>query len=169
MPKDKGVVVPSRPIVQGSEFGDQFADGARVVGDRVVEIEPRDVVQISEVLAPQRLVEPEALLILARHLLDAALHIAPKRRLLQKLGAHRILPREARQEEIERGGEPDDQQENAEAARYIGGLHLYYSDHRNRPAERSIQCGLSRSIRLIFQARLHSLICFSRRIAASAD
>ena len=79
--------------------------------------------QISEILAPQRLVEPEALLVLARHLLDAALHIAAQRRLLQQLGAHRILPREARQEEIERGGEPDDQQENAEAARDVGGLH----------------------------------------------
>src|SRR5262249_21895850 len=30
---------------------------------------------------------------------------------------------------------------------------------------RSIQCGLPRSMRLIFQPRFHSLICFSRRIA----
>src|SRR6516164_8327718 len=30
---------------------------------------------------------------------------------------------------------------------------------------RSIQCGLPRSMRLIFQPGFHSLICFSRRIA----
>src|SRR5580692_1849808 len=39
---------------------------------------------------------------------------------------------------------------------------------RLRVSYKSIQCGLSRSIKLNFHSRFHSFSCFSRRIALSA-
>src|SRR6516165_6139581 len=54
----------------------QLIDGARVIDDRVVEVEPRDVVEVGHVLAPQRLVKTKSTFVFARHLLDPALHIA---------------------------------------------------------------------------------------------
>ena len=64
----------------GQRLGDQLAHGARIVGDRVVEVEPRRVAQIGQVLPPQRLVEAEALVVLLHHLLDAGMHVAAKLR-----------------------------------------------------------------------------------------
>src|SRR5262249_59589863 len=101
---------------------DQIADPARVIGDRIVEIQTRDAVEISQVLTPQRLMEPEAALVLTRHLLDPALHVPAQRGLLQQFRADRVLARQARQEEVQSRGEPDDQEKDAEAARDIGGL-----------------------------------------------
>jgi len=59
MPKESSVVVPRRPTVHGTASA------------------------ISSLTAPQRLVEAEAALVLACHLLDPALHVAAECRLLQ--------------------------------------------------------------------------------------
>src|SRR5205085_8155315 len=110
------------------------------------EIETRNAVEIAQVLTPQRLVETELALVFLRHLVDPALHIAAERGLLQQFCAHRVLPREARQKEIETGGEPDDQQKYAKAARDIGGLHGPLTLNSDRRPLAGMAAGRRRSL-----------------------
>ena len=107
----------------GERVEQDVDDGARIIGDRVAEIEPGHVAEIVEVLPPERLVEPKLPLVLLDHLVDAALDVAAGRRLLHQLLAHWILAGDARQEEVQRRRRPDDGDEEGKALNDVGSAH----------------------------------------------
>src|SRR5712691_9339157 len=87
--------------------------------------------EICQVLAQQRLVETEPLLVLPHHRLNTRLDIAAELRLLQEFFPDRILPGQSGQKEVEGRRQPDDQQKNAARLCHITKLH--YSPFPRRP------------------------------------
>ena len=98
---------------------DHFADPSGIVGDRIAEIEPAHIDEIDQVLFPERLVDTELGIVFVDQVLHAGVQIAAEGGHLHHLLRDGVLPADPRQEEIERRGEPDDQEEDRDPPREI--------------------------------------------------
>ena len=103
----------------GQALEDHVADPSGIVGDRIAEIEPAHIDEIDQVLLPERLVDAELGIVFLDHVLHAGVQIAAEGGHLHHLLRDGVLPADPRQEEIERRGEPDDQEEDPDPPREI--------------------------------------------------
>ena len=116
MMKVRMVVTSSRPMVHGSDCAIRSDHGRGIFVQRVAEIQPDDVAQILAVLLEQRLIEAELLLHGGDELFEVGRGEAAGARQLAEAFADGVARRQARDEEDDGRGGPDDQDEKQKPA-----------------------------------------------------
>ncbi len=107
----------------GKCFCDHVRNPARVVDNRVVEIEAEHVGHVREILLPQGLVKAEFGLELRDHIIQTGLHRTAEGRLRNQFLADWIYSTQPWQQKVEGGGSPNDRHEYEEAPEDIGNTH----------------------------------------------
>src|SRR3989442_1166537 len=107
----------------------------------------RDVPHVDDVLLPQGLVESELLVVLGHHRVDVALDVAALGCLLDQLGTDSVAARKSRQYKIDRRGDPDDHDEEDQAADEVAESHWRGPGGARAPLKISLP--LSRRLKLV--------------------